>query len=162
MKGSRWASALGFVAITAGMVAGCAPASPVPAGDEGSPTASAVASIDPAAVQSCALLAGKADEVGDNVTDAFRVLDNDPQNALGRFEEAAASFDASSDEWVGEAATAAERLGASLEDLNAAMQASVDGTTIDVASAETAATTFTEEARGAMDTCLAVERQAAP
>jgi len=161
MKASRWASALVVTATTAALTSGCALASPAPAGGEASPTASVAASIDPATVQSCALLADRANEVGDRVTDAFRVLDADPQDALTRFDEAAASFDAASDEWVGEAATAAEQLGAGLDDLNATMKASVDGTTIDVASAETAANTFTEQARGAMDTCVTAAHQAA-
>ena len=62
---------------------------------------------------------------------------------------------------MGEAATAADQFGAGLDDLNATMQASVDGTPIDVASAETAAKKFTEQARDAMDRCLAAPRQAA-
>lgn len=160
MKGPRWAGALVVVAVTA-VTVGCASPSPAPAGDEASPTTDAVASVDPAAVQSCVLLADRAGEVGDRVTDAFRVLDDDPQDALVRFEEAAASFNAAGDEWVGEAATAAGRFGAGLDDLNATMQEAVDGSTVDVESAETAADTFTDEARGAMDTCLAAGRQAA-
>ncbi|WP_423464326.1 hypothetical protein ACO229_07130 [Promicromonospora sp. MS192] len=82
-------------------------------------------------------------------------MDADPQDALTRFDDAAG------DEWVGEAAAAAEQLGAGLDDLNATMKASVDGTTIDVASAEAAANTFTERARGAMDTCVTAAHQAA-
>jgi hypothetical protein len=88
-------------------------------------------------------------------------LDDHPQDALARFEEAATSFDAAGDEWVGEAATAAEQFDAGLDDLNTTMKTSVDGTTIDVASAETAANMFTEQARDAMDTCITAARQAA-
>jgi hypothetical protein len=160
IKGSRWASTFVVVAMTAVLTVGCA-SSPAPAGDEASPTASAGTSIDPAAVQSCALLAGRVEEVGDRVADGFRVLDDDPQDALAHFEEAATSFDPAGDEWVGEAVTAAEQFAAGLDDLNATMRSSVDGTTIDVASAETAANTFTEQARDAMDACLATGRQAA-